>query len=288
MSGNQRLNLPLLATRSTCSGGTYIVTGSNTGLGFEAAQHLVSLGAATVILAVRDVVAGEKAQHAIESTTGVTGVAQVWPLDLASFASVQGFAHRAIAELARIDALIENAGVAALPGVDAEGYPLAITVNVLSTLLLAVLLLPHMSETGRKHSILPRLVVVGSRVGFDARDKWEMVQDDPLAKVRDQDIASAIGLQLYAISKLFETFAVRYLAPRIPVRRTGVIVNLVCPGLCKTDLARNAPPEFQTKLRQMHAQFGRTAEDGSRTLLHAAVAGEETHGCLLHSCEMGE
>jgi DNA-binding LacI/PurR family transcriptional regulator len=38
-------NLPLLVTTSTCTGSTYIVTGSNTGIGYEAAKHLVALGA---------------------------------------------------------------------------------------------------------------------------------------------------------------------------------------------------------------------------------------------------
>jgi hypothetical protein len=38
----------------------------------------------------------------------------------------------------------------------------------------------------------------------------------------------------------------------------------------------------------MHDAYGRTAEDGSRTLLHGAVAGVESHGKLLHSCQDGE
>jgi hypothetical protein len=74
----------------------------------------------------------------------------------------------------------------------------------------------------------------------------------------------------------------------VPADKTGVIINLVCPGLCVTKLARNAPQDFTEKLREMHALFGRTAEDGSRTLLHGVVAGLESHGKLLHSCQDGE
>jgi NAD(P)-dependent dehydrogenase (short-subunit alcohol dehydrogenase family) len=80
----------------------------------------------------------------------------------------------------------------------------------------------------------------------------------------------------------------RYFATLIPVDRTGMVVNLVCPGFCKTDLARNAPPQFREDIAKQHAEYGRTAEDGSRTLLHGAVAGKESHGLLLHSCEIGE
>ncbi len=56
----QRLHLPLLVTTETCSGGTYIVTGANTGLGLEASKHLVAVGAAKVIMAVRNIAAGER------------------------------------------------------------------------------------------------------------------------------------------------------------------------------------------------------------------------------------
>ncbi len=53
------------------------MTGSNTGLGLEAAKHLVALGAAKVILGVRDVNAGEVAKTEIEKETGKTHVAEV-------------------------------------------------------------------------------------------------------------------------------------------------------------------------------------------------------------------
>lgn len=82
--------------------------------------------------------------------------------------------------------------------------------------------------------------------------------------------------------------ALRHLAPLIPVSRTGVTINLVCPGLCTTDLDRYAAQEFRDQLAALRAQYGRTAEDGSRTLLHGASAGKASHGLLCHSCEIGE
>jgi plasmid stability protein len=84
------------------------------------------------------------------------------------------------------------------------------------------------------------------------------------------------------------TFALRHLARLVPVEETGVIINLICPGLCITNLARHGSDDLKERMRQMHAQYGRTAEDGSRTLLHGAVAGPESHGKLLHSCKDGE
>jgi NAD(P)-dependent dehydrogenase (short-subunit alcohol dehydrogenase family) len=90
------------------------------------------------------------------------------------------------------------------------------------------------------------------------------------------------------MSKLLEIMAVLHLATLIPLSRTGVVVNLVCPGLCKTELSRNAPPTFRESLAAMHEKTGRTAEEGSRTLLHGAVAGKDSHGGYLDSCRIAE
>ncbi len=63
-----------------------------------------------------------------------------------------------------------------------------VTVNVLSTLLLGVLLLPKMSESARKYSTLPHIVVVTSRVSFDAETDWNKIKDDPLVKIDDEEM----------------------------------------------------------------------------------------------------
>lgn len=184
----QKHNLPLLATTETCSGGTYIVTGANTGLGFEAAKHLVALGAAKVILGVRNISAGDAAKIKIEEATGILNVAEVWALDLASYESVKSFAKKVTAELDRVDALIENAAVAISQGIKAEGHTLPVTVNVLSTFLLAVLLLPKLKESAQRFGILPHLTVVSSGVGFDPKEDWNKIKDDPINKIEDDSL----------------------------------------------------------------------------------------------------
>ena len=178
-------NLPLAVSKETCSGKTYIVTGANTGLGFEAAKHLVALGSAKVILAVRNVSSGETAKADIEADTGVSNVAEVWKLDLASYDSVKSFASKAAA-LDRLDAVIENAGVAMAERVMAEGHLLAVTVNIYSTFLLAVLLLPKLRDTSRKFGTQPHLSIVGSGAGFDMAEGWNAIKDNPIVKMEDE------------------------------------------------------------------------------------------------------
>jgi NADP-dependent 3-hydroxy acid dehydrogenase YdfG len=82
----QYAKLPVPTTSLTSK--TYIVTGSNNGLGLETARHLVARSASRVILAVRNTTAGETAKSSIERSTGRKGVVEVWALDLASFESV--------------------------------------------------------------------------------------------------------------------------------------------------------------------------------------------------------
>jgi NAD(P)-dependent dehydrogenase (short-subunit alcohol dehydrogenase family) len=90
----------------------------------------------------------------------------------------------------------------------------------------------------------------------------------------------------YGITKLLQIYATRELASLLPVSEYGVVMNTVSPGLCNTDLDRNAPLMFRLNLWFMRMVMGRTAEMGSRTLLHALFAGKESHGEYLRSCEI--
>jgi Short-chain alcohol dehydrogenase of unknown specificity len=163
----QKLNLPLLATPAHCAGKTYIVTGANSGLGFHAALHLAKLGAGRLILAVRNLAAGEEAKARILSAVpDAKTVIEVWSLDLAKYNTIVQFANRAERELERIDGLIENAGVCPGKREIAEGRVSAITVNVVGTLLLLALMLPGMGRKAKKYGEVARLVVVSSSLGF--------------------------------------------------------------------------------------------------------------------------
>lgn len=163
---NQFRSLPY--PREDFTGKTVIVTGSNVGVGFEAARHFTRLNAAKVILACRSSERGEAAKAKItRSVARAHSVVEVWPLDLASFDSVREFCKRAD-KLDRLDVVVENASVAmASPqGTLAEGYEQTITVNVISTFLMALLLLPTLRKTASKLNSQGRLVIVSSDAHF--------------------------------------------------------------------------------------------------------------------------
>jgi len=101
-------------------GRTVIVTGSNVGLGLEAAKRFYTMNPARLILAVRTFSKGEDAKRVIleagkkegphGTVNGETNI-EVWALDLSNFESVRKFAKKCETELERIDILLENAAV---------------------------------------------------------------------------------------------------------------------------------------------------------------------------------
>jgi retinol dehydrogenase-12 len=149
------------------TGQTIIVTGSNIGMGLEAARHFVRLDASKVILAVRSVSKGEAAkQSIIESEKRPESTVEVWELDLASYDSTKNFARRAIADLDRLDVVVGNAGIYKYAFEMAEEDESTITVNNVSTFLLGIMLLPKLRQTSVTHKEETVLTFTGSFVHF--------------------------------------------------------------------------------------------------------------------------
>jgi retinol dehydrogenase-12 len=151
------------------SGQTIIVTGSNTGLGLEAARHLSRLNATLVILAVRNQNKGEAAKKSILASTGRADTSvEVWNLDMQSYDSIQAFCAK-VNTLRRLDAVLENAGIMTKYFNVVAGYESTITTNVIGTFLLALGLLPKLRHSAAEYNIQPRLSVVASDLHFIAK-----------------------------------------------------------------------------------------------------------------------
>ncbi|RDA90568.1 hypothetical protein CP533_2590 [Ophiocordyceps camponoti-saundersi (nom. inval.)] len=263
-----------------CSGRTVIVTGANTGLGLEAARHFVRLNAAKVILACRSLDKAEAARRDIEATTKRTNVVESWHLDLASVDSVKDFADRATSTLDRLDILVDNASALNLEWVLADGHELTITVNVISTFLLTLRLLPLLRRTGQRFNLTPHIVVVSSDAAFLAYFPERNAQN-----VFDGLQSKDNFRERYNTSKLLQLMAVRQLAPACDASGKGhVIINTLNPGFCGTELFRSLPFPVSIVFRVLLALFSRSPEKGSRTLMTAAFAGEASHGLSMTNC----
>lgn len=251
---------------------TVLITGANVGLGLEAARHITRLGAEKVILGVRNVAAGEEAKADIEKSTGRLGVCEVWKVDLSSYESVLAFGDR-LAKLPKLDNAILNAALATEEFGTAEGYERTITVNVINSLLLGFLLLPTLKATRQNNpSRTPLLTFVVSEVhSWVEFPEWK--EDQPMKVVSDPSKAK-MG-ERYPLSKLLEVLLVQELAGR--VRGSEVIINMVNPGLCHSQLGREAGLKFKL----IKLVLARSTEVGSRTLVAGATAGLESHGAYM-------
>jgi NAD(P)-dependent dehydrogenase (short-subunit alcohol dehydrogenase family) len=144
------------------SGQTIIVTGANTGLGLEAARHLVRLNAEKVIIACRTTSKGEAAKlNILQTTKAKKDVVEVWQLDLSDYDSIRAFAKK-VQTLKRLDAFIQNAGIMTRKWAMVQGVESTISVNVISGVLCALMVLPKLRETGKTYGTKTRLSFVGS------------------------------------------------------------------------------------------------------------------------------
>lgn len=269
------------------AGKTIVITGSNVGLGKEAARHYARLGAGKLVLAVRSTDKGDAAKRDIEATTGCAeSVIEVWPLDMASYASVKAFAARVSAELDRVDVFIANAGVAKVTYATAELDEESITVNVVSTFLLAALVVPKLKESAAQFGTRPTLVIVSSEVhGFTKFPQRTAPDGGIFAAVSDPNAPEDVFAQQYPVSKLLEVLSVRAIAARRPASKVPYTINYVNPGLCHSELARDLS---SWKFWFMKTVLARTTECGSRALVNAGSQGPESHGHYMSDCQISE
>lgn len=203
------------------------------------------LNAAKVIATARFLERGGPALAKIESETGRQGVAEVWALDYSSYASVKQFCAK-VAELDRVDVVVLNAGVVTPKFEIFEEDESTITVNVISTVLLMLLLLPTLRASAKKWDIVPTLSVTGSAyhktakfAERDASKPFEVLSDPKTANIAERYAPSRLHIPVayfpisYPVSKLLQIFAVREIAQRTATKKPLVIVNSVSPGLAR-------------------------------------------------------
>lgn len=257
--------------------------------------HRVRLGVSRLILGCRNLQKGNAAKDAIgEETTSKATTIEVWELDLANYQSVLAFAKRVRTSLKRLDAFISNAGVELVEFTTAEGIETTLTVNVVSTMLLNIAVLPKLRETSAEHGITTTLSTVGSSVHIFGShenlappkgkgvDTFDMLSDPASADMGGPE--TEMGPR-YVLSKTILHAVLPHLASRAsrPGRHEQVIVNWLNPGWCTSEIARHKVAAG-ARQRVMFTFFGRTTEQGSRALVHAIVAGKETHGSYLSEC----
>jgi NAD(P)-dependent dehydrogenase (short-subunit alcohol dehydrogenase family) len=243
------------------AGKTIVVTGANSGLGYEASLALAGAGA-HVVLACRDQEKGRAAERQIRAahpraTTELLG------LDLASLADIRRAAAALRAAHPRLDVLLNNAGVMALPyRQTADGFEMQLGTNHLGHFALTGLLLDTLLATPGA-----RVVTVSS--GFHR-----------LGAIRFDDPQWQRGYRkwpAYGQSKLANLLFTYELQRRLEAAGAGVLSVAAHPGFAATNLQATGPRMQGSSLLErasnlVNAVFAQSAAMGALPQLYAAAA----------------
>jgi NAD(P)-dependent dehydrogenase (short-subunit alcohol dehydrogenase family) len=227
-----------------------VITGTTHGIGRVTSRELARAGYGVVMLC-RDYDAANRQRAAILTEVPGATVHAV-RCDLQSLHSVREAARAVRSDFAKIDLLINNAGVVSTRHrMSADGFELTFATNHLGPFLLTQLLLDRMADAGR-------IVTVSSRVHYQGKlDLARM--DDPRARYGAR--------AAYAQSKLANVLHTFALARRLAT--TGITVNCLHPGIVATNLL----PRWLQLIKPLISPLMFDEERGARTTLHLALSG---------------
>ncbi|KAM0563162.1 hypothetical protein ACHAPJ_000878 [Fusarium lateritium] len=281
------IELPTKEKYPQVQGSVAVITGSNTGLGFEASKQLLSLGLSHLVMGVRSRERGKAAAEKLR-TVAPSAKIEVWQLDMESYDSVQTFAKRCQKELSRIDFVILNAGLSPTNFniVPSTGHEVGVQVNHFSTALLTTLLIPILKTKKTGHGP-PRLTTVNSLTAhlckFPNKDERPL-----LASFDDSNIIPWSSGERYGVSKLLNQFFLVKLCEKVDP--DDVTINMVDPGLTDgTNLGghREAKGIAGALANTFFSVAGRPVDRGAASYTDAVYGhGKESHGCFLMSCEI--
>jgi NAD(P)-dependent dehydrogenase (short-subunit alcohol dehydrogenase family) len=237
-------------------GGTAVVTGATSGLGYETALALAKAGA-EVILTGRD---SRKGQSALEKISrDVIGAKLSYEnLDLARLASIAHFAQHMGARQS-LDLLINNAGVMALPRrqITADGFEMQFGTNYLGHFALTVRLMPLL-----RRAAAPRVVCVSSLAHRTAFIDFNDLQGQRVYSPWKAYGQSKLAMLMFALE----------LQRRSDAAGWNLASYAAHPGFARTGLFASGPGGLLSFASDFAVPFfGQSAADGARPILFAAT-----------------
>ena len=247
-----------------------LITGANSGIGFETARELARKGAEIILPARTLSKANEAAQRIREEMPSAKIVPCV--MDLASQASVRKFASWVASEYPgpSIDLLINNAGVMAVPKreLTIDGFERQFATNFLGPFALTALLYPHIRQQGGS-----RIVIVSSSV-------IKMAKID-FANLQGEKRYSPMS-QAYAQAKLADSLFALELHRRLTRAGSPVIAASAHPGYAITNLQTSGPgtgfSALSIAIAVLKPLLSQDAAHGALPTLFAAAAPEAVAG----------
>jgi NAD(P)-dependent dehydrogenase (short-subunit alcohol dehydrogenase family) len=243
------------------TGRVALVTGANSGIGYETAGALADHGA-HVILACRSEEKGRQARDKLESELDRSSL-ELLRVDLADLVSVRRAAERVLSEHARLDVLVNNAGVMGVPyRLTADGFELQMGTNHFGHFALTGLLLDRIVTTERSRIVtvsshMHRMgrLPLGDLTGASARNTWAS----------------------YGTSKLANLLFTAELSRRLGAQGLTTLAVAAHPGWTRSNLAGNGAALGSSRLRRKLGRaagttLGQSTAAGALPVLCAATA----------------
>lgn len=225
---------------SSQAGKRYLVTGANTGLGFETALELAKKDAHVVL-------AGRSEQKLVEAKTRISAQVpnaklEIGVVDLGSVASVKAYVQHYIESGEPLDVLINNAGIMfPPPSVTVDGYETQFGVNFIGHYVLTALLFPVLQNS--EHG---RIVTLSSMAHRDGKIDFDNLKlEKSFNKFRE-----------YGQSKVADLIFAIELNRRLVASGSSVVSVACHPGVSKTELLRTDLPEMIETIAYMNANQG--------------------------------
>lgn len=238
--------------KTRLDGKVVLITGGNSGIGFETAKDLAKRGA-RIIIASRD---DKKSEEAVEEIKAITGNKNIEyrHLNLALKENIKEFAEKFNKDYDRLDILVNNAGMAR-GKVNNNGVDIIMQINYIGPFMLTQLLLDKL-----KTSKPSRIVIVSSYAHAYAKFK---VEDLTICKIENTWVR-------YSNTKLCGILWTRELAKRLP---EGVTANVMHPGLVKTNIFNKLKPWIKWFIMLVIYVYNyKTPIEGAQTVIHLCVS----------------
>jgi NAD(P)-dependent dehydrogenase (short-subunit alcohol dehydrogenase family) len=237
---------------SSQPGKVAIVTGANSGIGYQTTLGLVKKDV-DVIMACRNLQKAEEAKAKILQLHPKARITSMM-LDLSSLNDIKNFAHLFHEEFDRLDLLINNAGIMMPPyKITQDGFESQLATNYLGHFALTGLLLPLLTGTSGSR------IITLSSLSY----KWAEIQFDDFHARKGYSRRKAYGQSKRACL----IFAIE-LQRRLSLCDSGTLSMAVHPGLCKTNLDQY----FPALIRPLGSLFLQSVQRGALPVLYAALS----------------